>query len=352
MRGAKCKVNDRIKLTPGQLRDMAGTFRQRAVAVRDLLQHLNIQVNNIESEWSGAAHTSYFAQYIDLQEPLNRFPQALDGIASTVENVAQTFEDADRLLAYQMGDTGDPTAAVAFHGMGTMVVGGGSGRTQTQPIPRPAPPSPTPTPQPPSPTPTPRTPTPEPPPPNLRPAPPSPTPTPTPPPRDPLLYGGGGEYRPIRGRRNQPPNCFGYVVQNDNMFVPPTYPEYIPEGTEVGGPRRLDNAINSSCYNDEMIYAFYNAGFNARVIDSHTAPLNNANEYRVAFRMNLDGPGYHVVYQLSDGRWASKNDDQSSRVFPAGDPDSDEHRLMWSRTRWGSRYIFEGETIYFAIEPK
>ena len=34
------------------------------------------------------------------------------------------------------------------------------------------------------------------------------------------------------------------------------------------------------------------------------------------------------------------------------DPDSDEHRLMWSRTRWGSRHIFEGETIYFAIEPK
>jgi len=99
-------VEGRIKLTPDQLRSMADIFRERSSNVKDMLQYLSTEVENIGSLWDGAAQGSYFIQFLELQEPLSKFPQALDGIACTLDNVAETFEDADRLLASGMEYTG------------------------------------------------------------------------------------------------------------------------------------------------------------------------------------------------------------------------------------------------------
>jgi len=99
-------MDDRIKLTPGQLRSIANIFCEKSNFMNDMLQFLSTRVDNIESLWDGAAQGSYFIQFLELQVPLNKFPQALDGIARTLDNVAQTFEDADRLLATEMADSG------------------------------------------------------------------------------------------------------------------------------------------------------------------------------------------------------------------------------------------------------
>jgi len=107
-------MNGRIKLTPEQLRSIANIFREKSNYVNDMLQFLNTRVDNIESLWDGAAQGSYFIQFLELQVPLNKFPQALDGMARTLDNVAQTFEDADRLLASEMGDTGIHAVSGSF----------------------------------------------------------------------------------------------------------------------------------------------------------------------------------------------------------------------------------------------
>ena len=95
-------VEGRIKLTPDQLRSIANIFRERSIFVKDLLQGLSTQVDNIASSWDGATQDKYFTQFMELQIPLNKFPQALGGIAYTLDNVAQTFEDADRLYALHL----------------------------------------------------------------------------------------------------------------------------------------------------------------------------------------------------------------------------------------------------------
>jgi len=95
---------ERIKITPEELRNMAGDFRTNSDHIIDMLQTIYTNVNNLESVWDGAGQNEFLYQFHELQDPLGRFPQALTGIATTLDNVAQTFEDADRLLASGMED--------------------------------------------------------------------------------------------------------------------------------------------------------------------------------------------------------------------------------------------------------
>ena len=51
---------------------------------------------------------------------------------------------------------------------------------------------------------------------------------------------------------------------------------------------------------------------------------------------------YHVIYQLSNGSWAGKNDIFKSKKLDTGNPSTTPD--MWEG--------FTGETIYYAIIPK
>jgi len=95
-------MDGRIKLTPDQLRSLATDFQAKSANVLDILYQLNDQVFNLESVWDGAARAIYFDEYRMLQDPLKQFPQALDGIARTLEQVANTFEESDHALAQGM----------------------------------------------------------------------------------------------------------------------------------------------------------------------------------------------------------------------------------------------------------
>jgi len=93
---------DRITITPQELRTAATKFNAKAEEVVGILKDLMTEVTNLESTWDGAAQDEFFAQYRELQTPLNQFPEVLNGIASQLEAVAQTLEETDNALASQL----------------------------------------------------------------------------------------------------------------------------------------------------------------------------------------------------------------------------------------------------------
>ena len=93
---------DRITITPQELRTSANNFRTKSEEIVDILKYLMTEVNNLESTWDGAAQDTFFAQYNELQTPLNQFPEILNGIAGQLDGVAQTLEETDSALAAQL----------------------------------------------------------------------------------------------------------------------------------------------------------------------------------------------------------------------------------------------------------
>ena len=74
-------------------------------------------------------------------------------------------------------------------------------------------------------------------------------------------------------------------------------------------------------------FAVYN--LRARPITSATAPIQ-VDEFRVAFRMAPNG--WHIIYQLSNGNWASKNAHWDS-VYES----SSTARRLWADRRFYDR---------------
>ncbi|HHW47063.1 MAG TPA: WXG100 family type VII secretion target [Clostridiaceae bacterium] len=93
---------ERITITPQELRTAANNFRAKADEIVEILRYLKAEVDSLESTWDGAAQDQFFAQYNELQTPLNQFPEILQGIASTLDHVATTLEETDINLASQI----------------------------------------------------------------------------------------------------------------------------------------------------------------------------------------------------------------------------------------------------------
>ena len=142
-------------------------------------------------------------------------------------------------------------------------------------------------------------------------------------------YGNGGSYRQVN---TSTPNCFGYAlfssgkIEINTLFWP--------------------NSHKTVDFADRFEGAIEGAGKQCRRIDSFTSPIE-PNEYRVAIRCPnlLDGiHRYHVIYQLSDGTWAGKDDTRMSQHFNEF-TNPDFTPSMWSN----DAYAEEAGTIYFAV---
>lgn len=92
----------RITITPQELETSATNFNTKADEIRDILQFLQTEVNNLESTWDGAAQDQFFASFSEMQTTLNQFPEVLDGIAAQLNAVAQTLTETDEALASQL----------------------------------------------------------------------------------------------------------------------------------------------------------------------------------------------------------------------------------------------------------
>ena len=116
------------------------------------------------------------------------------------------------------------------------------------------------------------------------------------------------------------------------------------------GCRRIDSARVSSDYTQQMInYIKTTHKKNCYQIASYTAYVPD-NMYRMAFRLGAQNGNkpidrFHVIHQLSDGRWAGKNSTAGwSKVFANTNPSTT--AAMWEN----DHYPQSQGTIYFAVE--
>lgn len=89
----------RITITPEELRTASTNFANKAGEIREILQYLRNEVNNLESTWDGAAQDQFFATYEEMATTLDQFPEVVDGISQQLSAVAQTLEETDQALA-------------------------------------------------------------------------------------------------------------------------------------------------------------------------------------------------------------------------------------------------------------
>ena len=140
-------------------------------------------------------------------------------------------------------------------------------------------------------------------------------------------YGNGGIYRQVN---SQTPNCFGYAMFVDSVNINPIW----------GGSHSTED------FSGKFEAAINGVAKSCRRIESFGAPISS-DEYRVAIRVPnlLDGiHRYHVIYQLSDGTWAGKDDTAPSKHFENKNPSNSPE--MWSN----DAYAASAGTIYFAVK--
>ena len=141
--------------------------------------------------------------------------------------------------------------------------------------------------------------------------------------------GAGGEYRDVR---TMEPNCLGYALFQDNDVTPNGWGFIATNSHKTEDYRDLFEAV----FKDYTSY---------RAIEDFRSPLE-PNEYRVALRVPnmLDGTHrYHIIYQLSDGTWAGKDNTGPSQHFDSGNPSISPE--MWSN----DAYAASAGTIYYAL---
>ncbi len=140
-------------------------------------------------------------------------------------------------------------------------------------------------------------------------------------------YGNGGEYRQVN---TATPNCFGYAMFVDEVTINTLF---------------WPSSHQSEDFSDKFEGAINGTGKTCRRISAYDTPINPT-EYRVAIRVPnlLDGiHRYHVIYQLSDGTWAGKDDTAPSQHFGNSNPSTTP--AMWSN----DAYSPSAGTIYFAV---
>lgn len=93
-----------IRITPEELREGATFIGQKEESIMGELQALNTKVEQVYSNWEGAAQNAFVQQFQDLYKTIStQLPQTLEGISAQLNGAADTLEEADAQIASAMG---------------------------------------------------------------------------------------------------------------------------------------------------------------------------------------------------------------------------------------------------------
>jgi WXG100 family type VII secretion target len=90
-----------IAITPDEMRSTATNLRGDSSDLRATASKLDNEINNLMATWQGAAQTSFIEQYETQYKDLlqNQIPAMVEGLASTLDGVAEAMEQTDQGLA-------------------------------------------------------------------------------------------------------------------------------------------------------------------------------------------------------------------------------------------------------------
>ena len=89
----------RIKVTPEQLRSIAGIFKAKSQESQAMCQELQNQASSLEAGWQGITQQRFYSEFVSWSQTMTRFVGLLQNIALELEKVAQQIEQTDQQLS-------------------------------------------------------------------------------------------------------------------------------------------------------------------------------------------------------------------------------------------------------------
>lgn len=92
-------MQDTIRMTPAQMHERAGQYRQQAENVSEVIQNLDRLLEALLQEWSGKATEAYVANYEELRPYFEQAKVLIETIAAKLDSTANAMADLDTDIA-------------------------------------------------------------------------------------------------------------------------------------------------------------------------------------------------------------------------------------------------------------
>jgi WXG100 family type VII secretion target len=84
-----------IRVTPEEIRTIAGTFKQKSGDSQAMIQELTSVINRLDQSWDGLSNQKFMQDFQHWQSTMTQFVTVLDDINKQLVAVAGRFEQAD-----------------------------------------------------------------------------------------------------------------------------------------------------------------------------------------------------------------------------------------------------------------
>lgn len=86
----------RIRITPEQVRQVAGQFAQAANQSQEMVTRLTNAVNAMQPEWEGMTSQRFYSDFQQWSTQMTRFVELLNSISTQLNQIADRFAAADQ----------------------------------------------------------------------------------------------------------------------------------------------------------------------------------------------------------------------------------------------------------------
>lgn len=86
----------RIKITPDQVRQVGGEFKQASQQSQEMVGRLQNTMGGMEPEWEGLTKQRFYQEFQQWRTSMNQFVELLNGIGQQLDAIAARFEAADQ----------------------------------------------------------------------------------------------------------------------------------------------------------------------------------------------------------------------------------------------------------------
>ena len=92
---------NQIRITPDQMRERANQYRVEADTVNGVISKMDALLQQLQSEWEGAAIESYAARYQEVKPGFMKAEELIREIAAALDSTAKIVEETDVNIANQ-----------------------------------------------------------------------------------------------------------------------------------------------------------------------------------------------------------------------------------------------------------
>lgn len=92
---------NQIRITPDQMRERANQYRVEADTVSGVISKMDALLQQLQSEWEGAASESYAARYQEVKPGFMKAEELIREIAAALDSTAKIVEETDVNIANQ-----------------------------------------------------------------------------------------------------------------------------------------------------------------------------------------------------------------------------------------------------------